>query len=64
MSHKITVQKEWGERDRSCAVGEREAKKGEVNEEITYKSYSGTSNIRIIFIPYEAYLFDILKLFD
>lgn len=43
---RLTVQKEWGERDRSCAVGERKAKGGEVNGEITYKS---TSNIEIIF---------------
>lgn len=41
----LTVQKEWEERDRSCAVGEREAKGGKVNGEITYKSDSGTSNI-------------------
>lgn len=56
----VTVQKEWGERDRSCAVGEREAKRGEVNREITLKVSMVSQILRLFFILYKAYLFNIL----
>jgi len=39
-------------RQGSCAVGEREAKRGEVNGEITYKSYVVSSNTEFIFYIY------------
>lgn len=50
MSHKTHGTEGMGrKRQRSSVAGEREEKRGEVNEEITYKSYFSSSNIEFFF---------------